>query len=419
MSVGRENSELCDRISGHFHPTPPQKLGVAVSGGSDSLALLHLLQDWSCESGAEVFAVTVDHGLRAEAAEEAAYVGEICKGLGVSHDTLQWQGWDGQGNLSDQARRARYTLIGEWAEARALPCVALGHTADDQAETFLMRLARQAGVDGLSAMSERRRVGRVEFCRPALKITRQALRDDLLRRGVAWVDDPTNDNPDYDRVRIRQMMPALEQLGLTVTGLSNVAGHMSELRTTLYWYVFLAARELLSTQVGDILIERKGFRTLPTDIARRLMQQALQWINGAEYSPRGQAMDLLLESIRGGIGMTLQGCLVTVSNTHVRITREAQAVMGEVSQVGERWDDRWSVDGPWQGNFEIRALGAAGLRDCLNWRETGLPEATLKASPAVWQGDVLIASPLAGQANGWHAELIRDEDDFFGAILSH
>ncbi len=419
MSVDQNNTALCDRISGHFHPTPPQKLGVAVSGGSDSLALLHLLHDWSREGGAEIFAVSVDHGLRAEAAQEAAYVGEICKKLGVPHDVLRWQGWNGQGNLSDRARRARYSLIGEWAETHALPCVALGHTADDQAETFLMRLARQAGVDGLSAMSERRRIGRVEFCRPALKITRQALRDDLLRRGVKWVDDPTNDNPDYDRVRVRQMMPALEQLGLTATGLSNVAGHMAELRTMLYWYVFLAARDLVSMRSGDILIERKGFRTLPKDIARRLMQQALRWVNGAEYSPRGQAMDLLLESIRGGTGMTLQGCLITISKTHLRITREAQAVAKVVSTAGEPWDQRWCLDGAWRDGYEIRALGFQGLQDCPDWHETGLPEATLKASPAMWEGDILIAAPLAGQANGWHAKLIRDEDDFFGAILSH
>ena len=105
------------------------------------MALLLLALD----AGLQVRAVTVDHGLRPEAAAEAAWVGRLCAGLGVPHDTLQWQGWDGAGNLQDQARRARLSLIADWAKVAGLGAVALGHTQDDQAETVLMRLARRAG----------------------------------------------------------------------------------------------------------------------------------------------------------------------------------------------------------------------------------------------------------------------------------
>ena len=130
-------------------------LVVAVSGGGDSMALLHVAQAWGRAQGKAVSALTVDHGLRDEAATEAARVAEICADFGVAHRTLDWPDWDGQGNLSAAARAARYDLIGQWAARHGLAGVALGHTADDVAETLLMRMARRAGVDGLAATATR------------------------------------------------------------------------------------------------------------------------------------------------------------------------------------------------------------------------------------------------------------------------
>ena len=135
---------------------PPPALGVAVSGGSESTALLIHLHDWAGPRGVALHAVTIDHGLRPEAAAEAAGVAALCARLAVPHDTLPWR-WDGRGNLPDAARRGRQALISDWAAARGIADVALGHTADDQAETLLMRLGRGSGVDGLAAMRPLRR----------------------------------------------------------------------------------------------------------------------------------------------------------------------------------------------------------------------------------------------------------------------
>ena len=410
---------LRDRIAGHFLPNPPTRLGVAVSGGSDSLALLYLLQDWSRNGGPTLHAVTVDHGLRAESADEARMVSEHAARLGVSHDCLLWQGWDGRGNLPDQARRARYNLMANWAEDRQVAYIVLGHTADDQAETFLMRLAREAGVDGLSAMSEWRRHGGVTFCRPALRITREELRDVLRSLDVTWVDDPTNEDLTYERVRARQVLEALGTLGISASSLTSVACNMSEVRKTLYWYVFLAAREMVSFQSGDILISRKEFRTLQREVSRRLMQSALKWISNAEYAPRGRATELLMESVRGGTGMTLQGCQVIVDQYHVRLTREHNAVANQRVRVGEIWDGRWQLTGVVTAeDLTIGALGHEGLRQCPDWRDAGLPEASQLAGPAVWHEDTLVAAPLAMLPNGWQLDLVRDEEDYFASLLS-
>ena len=410
---------LRDRVAGHFLPNPPARLGVAVSGGSDSLGLLYLLHDWARDAGCELRVVTVDHGLRPESAAEAEQVARHAQELGLRHDCLKWTGWDGHGNLQDQARRARYDLMAQWAETQGIQSVALGHTADDQAETFLMRLAREAGVDGLSAMTPRRRYGGIVFCRPALRATREELRDALRTRKIAWIDDPTNQDTAYERVRARQVLAALGPLGISANSLTAVAHHMSEVRKTLYWYVFLAARETVSFQNGDLLIARKEFRPLQREVARRLIQSALKWVSNAEYAPRGRAMDLLMESIRSGTSMTLLGCQVVIDAHNIRILREFKAVADRCSPVGVVWDGRWRLTGVVDGEgLEVGALGRNGLRQCPDWRQAGLPEASQWSGPAIWRGEDLIAAPLAGLGNGWVAELVHHEEDYFASLLS-
>ncbi len=418
MPLSAQAELLRAQVSGFFHSDPPTRIGVAVSGGSDSLAMLYLLKDWAANGGPELAVVTVDHRLRPEAADEAAFVAGICDQLDVSHDILTWNDWDGQGNLPDRARRARYSLIAEWATAKGIASVAVAHTADDQAETFLMRLAREAGVDGLSAMSARWQQGSVEFCRPTLNITRAQLRDVLREQGQTWVDDPSNEDQNYDRVRARKALTALEPLGINTARLGNVAQNLSRVRETLYQCAYQAARDLLGFLCGDVLIDRKGFRDLPGEISRRLLQQVLKWINGVEYAPRGRSVDLLLESIRDGTDMTLQGCHIIVGREQVRVTREAAAAQ-EAVPVEEVWDGRWKLTGPALENATVAALGEAGLGLCPDRRETGLPARSLMSGPAVWQEGVLIAAPLAGLCNGWRAELQKDKDHLFAALLSH
>ncbi|HEX9857861.1 MAG TPA: tRNA lysidine(34) synthetase TilS, partial [Paracoccaceae bacterium] len=226
-------------------------LGLAVSGGGDSMALLHL----TVQAGVPCIAATVDHGLRPESADEAAGVARVCAGLGVPHEVLRWQGWDGSGNLQDQARRARYRLMADWALRQGIGAVALGHNRDDLAETFLMRLAREAGVDGLAAMSPRRRFLGVEWRRPLLGIGRDELRGWLAGQGLTWVDDPSNANDRYDRVKMRKALGGLAPLGITAPGLAAVALHLAEVRQALEVQTLAAAREMARVEAGDVLLD--------------------------------------------------------------------------------------------------------------------------------------------------------------------
>lgn len=414
-----DGSDIRHSLTRHFHPGVPGVIGVAVSGGSDSLALLYLLDEWRRDGGPDLRAATVDHGLRAEAAAEAAEVARICAGLGIAHDTLTWGGHDGAGNLPDRARRARYALLAEWARGHGIADIAVGHTEDDLAETFLMRLARGAGVDGLAAMRDRWSQAGVTFHRPLLGLGREHLRDFLRARGVAWVEDPTNSDTAYERARTRAALGALALLGIDTATLAATARKMAGTRAALYHQAHALAQDHVRIEAGDVVIARAALRDMPDEAARRILQSALRWINGAEYPPRGPAMTQFLAAARAGETMTLQGCHMQAQGDMLRIGREYNAVSGLRVPQGQVWDGRWCIDGPEVAGAEVAALGPAGLRAVPDWRAGGLPHGAALASPALWRGEELLAAPLAGWPNSYALRLSRDGASYYGALLSH
>lgn len=397
----------------------PARLGVAVSGGGDSVALLHLLADAFRDPPAEVFAATVDHGLRPDSGDEARIVGRLCESLGIGHATLRWTGWSGEGNLQDQARRARYRLLTDWARAREIPVLAIGHTADDQAETVLMRLARASGVTGLSAMPARRELNTVTLVRPLLGVTRAELRNYLRSRNIAWSDDPSNSDDRFDRIKARRALPYLQAMGITAGTLAEVAANMSRARAALDHCTAQAGRNFAGFDAGDVVLDRRAFDDLPDELARRLVLRSVAWISGAEYPPRRIAVGLALSAIKSGKDSQLDGCLLLCRDAEIRICREAAAVRDQVAPADGIWDGRWRLHGPAASGARIRALGLSGIEQCPDWRDTGRPRAALLASPSAWDGDVLLAAPLAGLPNGWRAELLRGEEEFYEAFLTH
>lgn len=401
-------------------PKPlPDRIGVAVSGGGDSIALMHMASRALAETGCQVLAATVDHGLRPEAAAEAAHVAELAETLGVEHTTLTWQGWDGQGNLQDQARRARYRLLTEWAQAQGVSVLLTGHTADDQAETVLMRLARSSGVSGLAGMPAERDLNGITLLRPLLGVKRKDLRCYLRRQDVAWVDDPSNDDTRFERVKARQALDLLAPLGITSDVLTDVARNMAQAREALERYAHFAAQIALETDEGDVLVDAEVLAGLPEEIRRRLLIGAVGWVSGEEYPPRRAAVDEAMGAINVGMGAVLSGCRILVQKGKIRVCRELSAVETSTCSAGEVWDGRWRVFGPETEGAAIRPLGEAGLAQCCDWRATGRPHAALIASPSVWVGDRLISAPLAGFGNGWALSLTLDEEALFDALLSH
>jgi tRNA(Ile)-lysidine synthase len=361
-------------------------------GGGDSTALLHLC----LSAGVKVEAVTVDHRLRPESAGEAAGVAAACAALGVPHVVQVWDHGPVAGNLMDAARRARMALILDWARGRELAHVALGHTRDDQAETLLMGLARGAGIAGLCGMRRAWDAGEVTLHRPLLDAGRAELRDWLKASGVTWVEDPTNEDARFTRVKARRALAVLGPMGITLEGLASVAGHLAQAQAALGVQVQSALQECVEPTAGALRV-KPGLWDTPPEVQRQAIAAGLLWLNRADYPPRAAELERLLATMIAGRDATLAGCRFRQG----WLMREVRALGGPVP-VGGLWDGRWRVSGP---AGEVRALGAEGLRQGKAWREVGLPRAVLEVTPAVWQGEALVSAPFAGWSAGWTADL--------------
>lgn len=390
------------------------QLGLAVSGGSDSLSLMYLAH----AAGLALRVATVDHGLRPESAFEAQRVGDMAQSLGLPHDTLRWQGWDGRGNVQDRARRARRALLAAWAQTHGLDGVALAHTQDDLAEGFVMRLARGAGVDGLAAMQPRFVAHGAVFLRPLLWAQRGQLRAYLAEKGADWIDDPSNDMLRFDRVRARKAMPSLAKLGLGATVLADVAQHMAEARDALDWATDDLARACLTARAGIITLAPR-WQTAPPDLQRRLIQRIVQWIAPTDYPPRGAALTAAITKLHQGAPTQLAGCHFLPHQGQMLAFREA-ARSAPPCAPSQIWDGVWHWAGTApQKTCIIRPLGADGLAQWAGWRDIGLPRAALIAQPSLWAADTLLSTPLCPASAEKSAFFRRpDADRLFSMRLS-
>lgn len=368
----------------------PATIGLAVSGGSDSLAMLHLMAQVAPQAGWALRAVTVDHRLRPEAAEEAAWVGRICAGLGVPHEVLVWDHGAITGNLMEEASRARYRLMADWARDGGIGLVTVAHTADDQAETFLMGLARTAGLDGLSGMRPSWQEAGVTFRRPFLRESRAGLRAYLAGRGLDWIEDPSNDNLRRTRAKARRALRALAPLGLGADRLAAVVENLAAAQGLVQRAVAQAGLGVTEA-AGSLRFAAADLAGWEPEIRRRLVLAMIGWIARAPHAPRAAKLAALQDALLQGRDATLAGVRFRWQGAICSVSREARALGGPVP-AGQVWDGRWIVEGA----GEVRALGAAGLRQCPDWRATGLSRQVLEVSPGLWQGQDLIAAPCAG-----------------------
>ncbi len=410
-----EDAMLLHFIDGCFSQPLPERIGIAVSGGGDSVALLHLFARWSAQTGHPIAAVTVDHGLRAESRSEAEGMARWCASLGVPHETLVWTTHTGGGNLAAAARDGRYRLMADWARANGIGGIALGHTADDNAENFLMRLGRAAGLDGLAEMDTRFMRHEMRWARPLWQQSRAELRDYLRRHGLTWVEDPGNDDTRYLRAKARRILPALADLGITAESIHHSAFALRQARNALAHYTRQEAERHVTQEGGDLLIPERMDPPVPSDVERRLIVAALQWVGSSPYPPRKTFAVALWHRLSQQQRLTFAGCLIMKRKGYYRITREYNAVKGLHGPTDAIWDTRWRLTGPHAPDLEVRALGES-VRRVPEWRKTGLPRPTLMASPAVWRGDTLVAAPLAGYNQGWSAQIVADFSSF---LLSH
>jgi tRNA(Ile)-lysidine synthase len=383
---------------------------LAVSGGPDSMALMHLARRWLRLKGGKPFSVTVvtvDHGLRPESKEEAAFVASQASELGFSHATIAWAGEKPKTGIQAAARRARYDLLASHALSCGAACIVTAHTEDDQAETLIMRLRRGSGVDGLAAMAPVSERNGVAIVRPLLGFSKGRLMGYLRASSIPFLRDPSNDNAAFERVRLRRATKALAAAGITRSSLAMTAARLGRSRDALATVTENFLRQHFHvTNLAQGKISREAFEALPDDIALRALGRILSLIGGAGGPPRLMRLEHLLENLKlRKRETTLGGCIMIAASGTLNFYRELGRLRVRPApfEPGAKrvWDGRFilafaSIE---DGSMTVRQLGADGwLSYKKTMKERGLPitAARLAAitTPALWKGNRLICAPL-------------------------
>jgi tRNA(Ile)-lysidine synthase len=313
---------------------------LAVSGGPDSIALMWLAARWrkALASGPDLLAVTVDHGLRPEAAREAREVKRLARHLGVPHRTVRWSGEKPGSGLPAAARAARYRLLAAVARRSGASHVLTAHTRDDQAETLLMRLLRGSGIGGLAAMARESEREGVVIARPFLDVSKSQLIATLEKAKIGYVDDPTNRDTQFTRPRIRSLIETLSAEGGHPRNLARLASRLARANAAIEILAdgatrYLALRDQAAGSPGvaaSTSFEAEAFARLPEEIRLRLLLRAIDRIGHEGPAELGKT-EALLAGLDRALGtarktqqprlkQTLAGAIVSLSGGRIVIT---------------------------------------------------------------------------------------------------
>ncbi|MGN7439177.1 MAG: tRNA lysidine(34) synthetase TilS [Alcanivorax sp.] len=298
---GRFRQNMEDHFGDIIHSC--QGIAVGVSGGPDSMALCHLLSQ-ILGDGQTLYAITVDHRLRKEAAHEAAQVGELLSSLhNVKHVTLQW-GYEAQpeSRIQERAREARYHLMTQYMKDNGVSALFTAHHLDDQAETFLFRLSKGSGLDGLSAMPFRNELhDDFYICRPLLNLSKNDILQFCRENSLSYINDPSNQSDAFARVRLRKSMDVLKEEGLTPKRLGVTATRMLRAREALDFYAARAGEQGVILKDSDrVVFDCKLLLLNPFEVVLRVISAAMKEVqgnSGQHYGVRMEKLEALCEDL--------------------------------------------------------------------------------------------------------------------------
>ena len=290
------------QLFAHLKSAPA--LVLAVSGGPDSVALMWLIARWrrSLTRGPRLVAVTIDHGLRKEAAREARDVKRLARALELPHRTMRWTGTKPKTGLPAAAREARYRLLAQAARTAGATHVLTAHTRDDQAETLLMRLLRGSGIAGLAAMADISERDGLVLARPLLDVPKSQLVATLTRAKIAFADDPSNRDAAFTRPRLRTLLPQLAAEGGNARNLARLAARLARANAAVdvladgaERFLALRDRDVVPHGPGGRSFAIPAFAPLPEEVRLRLLMRAINAAGHEGPAELGKVENLLAE----------------------------------------------------------------------------------------------------------------------------
>ncbi len=430
--------ELENHIANNVCDVEKKSVGLAVSGGGDSMALLLAATNWARKSKIQILVATVDHGLRSNSGKEALYVKEICSNLSFKHFILPWEKKEKIKNLQDCARSARLNLLTDWAKREKITTVLLGHSADDQAETIFMNFVRGSGLEGLSGMPVEFKNSGVVFRRPFLSVKRDRLRQFLVDHDLKWIEDPSNFDEKFQRVRVRNILPKLEYLGLTSDKIISTGERMSIASSFIRLTSAAQIDSCLTiNRWGEVQLDRSKFLGMQREIQLRILSSIIGVFSGKKYRPRYKSVKLLLEKFLThslDMGITIGGSKVSaIKRNHFLFQREVSAIP-EVTDLKNLeifktnfddekclaenkflWDNRWIIFKKSANFIEGLKVGRVKNKTILkNFRErtNGMAYYTAAALPAIFNKDEIIAMPGLVRSDSIGFRLVHSQESF-------
>lgn len=287
------------------------KIACAVSGGIDSLALAYLLREQ------DIVALIVDHGLRKESEVEAKRTSALLNDLGIENTILKKKN-SIKSNLQEEARKLRYGLLIDYCKKHKIKYLATAHHAEDNAETFLLRLSRGSGLDGLTAIAPISEMDGIKIIRPVLSFKKTDLKKLLVKNKIKWVEDPTNKTDKYKRNQLRQALSKLEDAELITQRINDAATNLIRVRD----YIEIEALNAYKSTISENTIDLKKLAKLHDEIAYRVLVKVIMDISGAEKKPRFEKLKRLKTDLIAGKTRTLNGLIFRSKGDKIVISIE-------------------------------------------------------------------------------------------------
>jgi tRNA(Ile)-lysidine synthetase, N-terminal domain len=402
---------------GPFEEAP--HLAVAVSGGADSLALSLLAQAWTVERGGQLTALTVDHRLRPESADETVEVGRRLAGFGIAHCVLVWNEPKPATGLQAAARTARYRLLCRACRERGILHLLVAHHAGDQAETMLLRAIDGSGVHGLAAMQPVVTTPDCRILRPLLSLQPDRLRAFLTAADQGWIEDPSNRSATFARVRVRRALPSLAAVGVDAAVLAEVRQRMQDARAATEAAVAAwLASAVAVHDAGYAELDRAVLKSAPRFVAAQGLAWLITALGGRRWEPAGPAVDRALARLvdgTTGCSVSLGRCLLLVRGTYVLVYRECRNLPVPhriTAPCTVRWDGRFRIAvevsrapanqpiwvspaGP-----QVSLIGGLAQADVAG--AAGIPKEVWSTLPALSDADGLAQVPHLGYIRASH-----------------
>jgi tRNA(Ile)-lysidine synthase len=347
-----------------------EKFAIAVSGGSDSLALSILAKLYSLEQCSDFATLIIDHRLRKESAHEAKQTYKNLKKNNIKAEILTYRGSKFTSNIQKKARDLRYDLFQKYCKKNKIRFLILAHHQDDLIENFYIRLIRGSGIKGLTSLQNVSELNKDFYIlRPLLHFKKEELLNLTKKIYSTWIEDPSNLNEKFLRVRIRKMQSKLQKEGFDPKRVLKTIENLNTAKNSLDFYISKSEKKyLIFYKEGYATLKSTIFKNEAPEVIFRVIIKAIHFVSGEYYPPRSDSLKILIKNFlsKKFKSSTLGGCLIEKNSNTISFFREDRNLTSEtldkIKQT-KNWDDRFLVYKNFDNKqkFIVKKLGNSGI----------------------------------------------------------